>query len=169
VPLETMTLDFRRIGVVMRALWASGVDSRFSLAEIPPMAAAQVKRSTCLSAPRFTSGHPGASRRLRRHSTFTQPHSRGIPVEKFNALMLKRFAHLIACRSKPAHRLEPARLHVPNRVVADSDFFSESLLIKPKQRSGCPQLISGKIHADSSLLVLHQKCTFGTTPKSDAE
>jgi hypothetical protein len=115
--------------------------------------------------PRFARGRPRASRRLRRRSTLAEPHPWGIPIEKFNALELKRFAHLVASRSKPTNGLGAAGLHVPNRVVADSDLFSQSLLIKSKQRSRCSQLVSREIHSSSSFLVLHQKYKFGITPK----
>src|SRR5208282_5962324 len=36
--------------------------------------------------------------------------------QKFNALMLKRFAHLLTSRSKLPDRLGAASLHIPNRV-----------------------------------------------------
>jgi hypothetical protein len=128
------------------------------------------RTSTCrLSLPRFARGRPRASRRLRRRSALAESHPWGIPIEKFNALKLKRSAHLIASRSKPTDGLGAAGLHVPNCVVADSDHFSQSLLIKSKQRSRCSQLVSREIHSNSSLLVLHQKLIFGITPKLGAE
>jgi hypothetical protein len=99
------------------------------------------RTSTCLSAC-FARGLARAGRRLGRGSAFAEPHSRGIPIEKFNALMLKRFAHLVASRSKPPNWLGAASLHIPNRIVADSNHFSQRLLIKTKQRSCGPQLVS---------------------------
>jgi hypothetical protein len=72
----------------------------------------------------------------------SETYSRRVTIGKFNAQTLKSFANLISSRSEPSDRVGAAGFHIPNRVVANSDLFGQSLLVEPQQCPSRPQLVS---------------------------